>query len=89
MVFGDADFMSNVELGRYTPHTVNGIFAMRMFKWFSNGEYPVDVSRPDSIDTKILVSRKQINWQKGFFLGFLPFAIGLFGSVTLIRRKRN
>ncbi len=89
MVFGDADFMSNAELGRYTPHTVNGLFGMRMFKWFSNGEYPVDVSRPDSIDKKILVSRKQINWQKGFFLGFLPFAIGLFGSITLIRRKRN
>jgi ABC-2 type transport system permease protein len=89
MVFGDADFLSNAELGRYTPHTVNGLFSMRMFKWFSNGEYPVDVSRPESIDTKILVSRKQINWQKGLFLGFLPFAIGLFGSVTLIRRKRN
>ncbi len=89
MVFGDADFMSNAELGRYSPYTVNGHFAMRMFKWFSNGTYPVDVSRPESIDTKILVTRKQINGQKWFFLGILPFAIGLFGSVTLIRRKRN
>lgn len=89
MVFGDADFMSNAELARNTPYTVNGHFAMRMFKWFSNGTYPVDVSRPESIDTKVLVSRQQINGQKVFFLGILPFAIGLLGSVTLIRRKRN
>jgi ABC-2 type transport system permease protein len=89
MVFGDADFMSNAELNRFTPYTINGPFAMRIFKWFSNGEYPVPVSRPESIDKKILVSRQQINWQKGLFLGFLPLAIGIGGAVTLIRRKRN
>jgi len=89
IVFGDADFMSNVELGRFTPNTVNGSFGIRMFKWFTNGEYPVDVKRPPSTDKKVLVNRTQINWQKGLFLGFLPLAIGLIGSVSLIRRKRN
>ena len=89
MIFGDADFMSNAEINRFKPYTVNGMFAIRMFKWLSNGEYPVNTTRPKSIDTKILVARKEINWQKVFFLGILPLLIGLFGSITLIRRKRK
>ena len=89
MVFGDADFFSNAEMGRYSPNTVNSNFAIRMFKWFSDGQYPVDTKRPDAIDTKITVSRSQINWQKGFFLGFVPLVLAAFGSIILIRRKRN
>ena len=89
IVLGDADFMSNTEVSRYTPNNVNSSFVIRMFKWFSEGQYPVDVKREDSIDTKITVNRNQINWQKGFFLGFLPLSLTLLGSVILIRRKRN
>ena len=89
IILGDADFMSNAEVTRFTPNNVNSSFVIRMFKWFSNGEYPVDTKREDSIDTKITMSRKQINAQKGFFLGFLPLSLALLGGIILIRRKRN
>lgn len=89
IVLGDADFMSNAEVARFTPNNVNSSFVIRMFKWFSNGEYPVDTKREDSIDTKITMSRKQINAQKGFFLGILPLSLALLGGIILIRRKRN
>lgn len=89
IVLGDADFMSNAEVTRFTPNNVNSSFVIRMFKWFSNGEYPVDTKREDSIDTKITMSRKQINAQKGFFLGILPLSLAFLGGIILIRRKRN
>ena len=89
IVLGDADFMSNAEVTRFTPNNVNSSFVIRMFKWFSNGEYPVNTKKEDSIDTKITMSRKQINVQKGIFLGILPLSLALLGGIILIRRKRN
>jgi ABC-2 type transport system permease protein len=89
IVFGDADYMSNAEVSRYTPNNVNSSFVIRMFKWFSDGQYPVDTKREESIDNKITVSRNQINGQKGFFLGIVPICLILLGSFILIRRKRN
>lgn len=89
MVFGDADFMSNVELNRNNVNTVNAAFALRMFKWFSDGEYPVDTSRPKSIDDKVLLTRSGIGWMKVSTLGVIPFLIGAFGAALLIIRKRQ
>ncbi|MEO6682969.1 MAG: ABC transporter permease, partial [Ginsengibacter sp.] len=89
IILGDADFMSNAEVTRYTPNNVNSNFVIRVFKWFSDGEYPVSAKKEDPIDTKITVTRSQINWQKGFFLGFFPLALTLVGGIILIRRKRN
>ena len=89
MVLGDADFMSNAEVSRFTPNNVNSSFVIRMFKWFSDGQYPVSAKREESIDTQITVTRSQVNWQKGFFLGLVPLTLTLFGSIILIRRKRN
>ena len=89
MVFGDADFMSNVELNRNNVNTVNASFALRMFKWFSDGEYPVDTSRPDSIDDKVLLTRAGIGWMKVSALGVIPLLIGAFGAALLIIRKRQ
>lgn len=89
MVLGDADFMSNAELNRHNINTVNAIFALRAFKWFTDGEYPVDTSRPDSIDNQILVSRSGIGWMKASVLGVVPLLIGVFGAALLMIRKRK
>src|SRR5690606_37960496 len=53
MVVGDADFMSNGELSRFNITTANTDFVVQLFKWFSDGEYPINTTRPDSIDNKI------------------------------------
>lgn len=89
MIVGDADFMSNGELNRRAPRNVNASFAIRMFKWFSDGEYPVGIVRPKSIDTRVLLSRKGIIWLKFVFLGLVPVLIGGWGTMILIRRHRN
>lgn len=89
MVVGDADFMSNGELGRYNLRTKNFEFTINTFKWFSNGEFPIDTSRPEAIDNKILVTQAQISWLQLFFIALLPISLGAFGTITLIRRKRN
>ncbi|WP_285008260.1 Gldg family protein [Pedobacter faecalis] len=89
IVMGDADFMSNVEMSRNTPNTVNVLFTTRAFRWFSNGEFPVSPSRPKGTDTKITISRSGVNQQKALFLGVLPLLIAVTGATTLVRRKRK
>jgi len=89
MVLGDADFMSNAELRRYNLKMENAKFAMNMFKWFSNGEFPIDTTRPKSIDNKIKVSQAGLTGLETIFLGLLPISIGFMGGLILVRRKRK
>lgn len=89
VIIGDADFMSNVEMNRNSPQTVNSSFAIRLFKWLSNGEYPVDVSRPKAIDKVIKLNRNQIQWIKASYMAFLPLLIGSVGAGFLLNRKRK
>lgn len=89
VVIGDADFMSNGELGRFNLRTKNYEFTFKMFEWFSNGEFPIDTTRPDPIDNTILVSQEEISWFEIFFLGFVPVTLGFAGAFTLIGRKRK
>lgn len=87
MVIGDADFMSNAELDRYNLNTQNANFTTRLFKWFSNGAFPINTSRPASIDTKVTVDRGQIAIMKTILLGVFPGILALLGAGLLIRRK--
>lgn len=89
MVVGDADFMSNGELGRFNLRPKNYEFSFKMFEWFSDGEFPVDTTRPEPIDNTILVSQEEISWIEIFFMGFIPIVLGFGGAYTLISRKRN
>ncbi|MNK33371.1 ABC-type uncharacterized transport system [compost metagenome] len=89
MVLGDADFMSNLEVSRSSPHVVNASFVIKTMKWFSDGKYPISNPRPKAIDTKILVNRNKINIQKVLFLGVIPLLIGALGGIILFRRKRK
>lgn len=89
MVFGDADFMSNGELGRQNLRNKNAEFVLKIFKWFSNGEFPIDATRPDPIDNKIKVSKAGIGWMKMILLGVFPVGLGLAGGIVVIRRKRK
>src|SRR5690606_28493139 len=53
IISGDADFMSTMELNRYVPGLYNFYYNTALFGWLSNGEFPVDVTRPDARDTVI------------------------------------
>ncbi|MCY4780730.1 Gldg family protein [Sphingobacterium sp. UT-1RO-CII-1] len=87
IVSGDADFMSNAEMSRYNISTVNSSFAMRSFKWFSDGEYPIGGIKEKAPDTLIKVSRKNINFQKITFLGIIPMLLAGFAFITLKKRR--
>lgn len=90
MVFGDADFMSNKEIRRYNiQEQENFQFITETFKWFSNGKYPIDTTRPASIDNNILISQAQLSWIKIVFIGIFPLLLAVLGILTLIKRKRN
>lgn len=89
IVSGDADFFSNKEMGRNNIETVNGFFAASLFSWFSNDEFPVDISRPDSEDDKLKLSKAGVNALQIGYYGLIPGIILLLGAVLLIRRKRK
>lgn len=90
MVIGDADFMSNKEINRSNlKKQENYKFVKEMFKWFSNGEYPIDTTRPKATDNKILISQEKLKWVKVIFVGLVPFLVAILGVFTLIKRKRN
>ncbi|WEK33645.1 MAG: Gldg family protein [Candidatus Pseudobacter hemicellulosilyticus] len=89
VVAGDADFISNAELGRSQPINANFVLLMGLFRWISEGEYPVDCSRPDTDDTKIFPSAKGIVRMKIILMGVLPAGLVIFSTVLLLRRKRK
>lgn len=87
LVSGDADFMSNTEL--LHPRGDNEYLVKDIFKWFSNGAFPVEIIREVPIDDQILLSRRQLSTLKTVLIGLLPGLIILLGAIVLIRRKNN
>ena len=87
IVAGDADFMGNAELSRAGSGTFQ--FVTDVFSWFSNYEFPIDTTRPESTDNKITVTANQVFISKIMFIGIFPLLIILSGAFILIRRNRR
>jgi len=59
IVMGDADCISNTELSMNRDKmSANWAFILNSFKWLSNNEYPIDVSRPVPKDNEIKITPK-------------------------------
>ena len=89
VVSGDADFMSNAELSRFNMRTANFVFNTALFSWLSNGEFPIDTSRPDPKDKRVNVTPDQVDILKILFVWVLPGLLLAFAVILLIRRKRR
>lgn len=90
IVLGDADVLSNKELQRSNlKNQENYNFSSSIFKWFTNGEYPIDTTRPKPIDNKIKINSDQISWINILFTGVLPVILALIAIILLVKRKRN
>jgi ABC-2 type transport system permease protein len=89
VVTGDADFMSNVELGRNNVSVANFYFNTALFSWLSYGEFPIDASRPDALDKRVNVTSDQVDAFRIIFVWVLPAILLAFGTILLIRRKRK
>ncbi|MBF4517859.1 Gldg family protein [Flavobacterium sp. ANB] len=87
IVAGDADFMGNAELSRGGSGTFQ--FVTDIFTWFSDYQFPIDTTRPESTDNKITVSANQVFISKIVFIGLFPLLIILSGAFILIRRNRR
>lgn len=85
MVSGDADFMSNSLISQaYNFPFING-----MFRWFSNGLFPVMVSRPAPPDDAVLATRKQLSAYRLGTLWGIPALLLACAAGLLISRKRK
>ena len=89
VVAGDADFLSNSELNRYSPRTSNFDFSTAIFSWFSYNEFPIDSYRPPSKDRRLELTDNGLTFLKILLLGILPGLLLIMGSILLIRRKRK
>jgi len=88
-VIGDADFMSNAEIGRQSPRAINFTFVTELFGWFSHGEFPIDTTIEEPNDNKVLLTSAQLTWIRWTLLGILPGLIAVSISWMLIARKRR
>ena len=91
IVTGDSDMFSPKELGASRA----GVNAAN-FNWFREfmytltlGEYPVNVGRVESPDTRYTASHAVLPWMKFIYEWFIPGLILLSCLIVLIRRKRR
>ena len=89
LVTSDADFLSNIELGRNYPRTGNAFFYQGFLGWFSYGKYPVEPTWPDPIDNTIKIDEDNIPLLKWVIYLIIPASFLISGTVLLIRRKRK
>jgi len=89
VVTGDADYLSNSELGRNNVRTDNFHFNTALFGWFANGEFPIETTRRRSKDNHLILNALGVNVLKALFLGILPGLLLIGGAIFLIRRKRK
>src|SRR5690606_9655751 len=89
LVTGDADFLSNIELGRSYPRTGNADFYQGFLGWFSYGKFPIEPTWPDPIDNALHITGNGVPVIKWVMLGIIPGILLIMGTVLLIRRKRK
>jgi ABC-2 type transport system permease protein len=89
IVMGDADILSNIELNRFNPRTVNFNFNTALFGWFTYGAFPIDSSRPNSRDNHLNLDKEKFKLLKIACIGILPGLLLALGAILLIRRKRK
>ena len=92
LVLGDADCFSNAELTtEERPGTVSYNFSMipGSFRWLCYGEFPVSTARRANRDTDILLTPMTLPIVKQIYCFWIPLAIGAFGLVVWLRRRRR
>ena len=82
MITGDADCFSNERLGG-----LNSNFIMATFLWMSDGEMPVDVRRPATIDNALLATGADVKMTRRVLAIIFPSILLLSCLVLWIRRR--
>ena len=89
MIFGDADCISNGELGRYRKNVPADNFSLitGSFFWMSDGEVPIDIRRPEAPDNAVKVTTAGFRKIKTIALFVFPALIALGAGIILLRRR--
>mgnify|MGYP005932878887 CR=1 FL=1 len=89
MVFGDADCISNGELGAFRQDILANNFNIIMgsFFWMSDGEVPIDVRRTHPLDDHVYMDEKGLATWKIIMMWIIPGLIVIFSILIWIRRK--
>ena len=89
MIFGDADCISNGELGMFRQDILANNFniVMGSFFWMSDEEVPVDVRRPDPLDNQVYMDEKGLATWKVIMMWIIPGLLVIFSILIWIRRR--
>lgn len=91
LVLADADCIGN---GEFTANRQNIISAnysliLQAAAWVTDGEYPVNTSRPPTQDNDVRISERGAKWAKIFLVGVLPAGLLTLGIIVVVRRTRK
>lgn len=91
IILGDADCISNGELGHSRKDVMAGNFLLiaGSFNWLSNYDAPVDVSRPPFTDNDIKIGKTGFKISKIAFTGVLPAVMLISYLIIWFRRRRQ
>lgn len=91
IITGDADWLSNKELStqRNNINSLNRNLSEALFYWLSDGYFPLDYSRPASLDRHLDYPYEYYRPLKNLLFFILPITILLGGITVCIIRKRK
>ena len=89
LLLGDADCFSNSELQRTRYAVASGNFSLlyEVFRWLSDGQYPIDTDRPKGSDNGISAGIGSLTFVKWLFAGIIPGLMLLVAVIIFMRRK--
>lgn len=89
LVTGDADWISNSELfiKRNQVNASNFSLVSAAFSWLSDGEVPVDMRLPDSIDKSLRIGEKSWTYFELLIKYIIPMGMLGAGLIIWIRRR--
>jgi ABC-2 type transport system permease protein len=89
LVTGDADWISNAELGaqRYEMKAFNFNLILAAFYWLSDNEVPIDMTRIDPIDTTTRTGEGFWSFSKILLKWVFPLALLAFNLLLWIKRR--
>ena len=91
MVIGDADCLSNVEMGspRKSFRALNQFFCTGVFNWLSDNRLPIDVSRQSPIDNAMdITPESAYNWTV-LLKWVLQAILAVIGVIVIVVRQRR